>query len=87
VAAPAGGPARAQPLRYLLGDLAAGQAGREQAGGGDGAGVAPAVGDHHGSAQPEQDGSAVALGIEPRGELAQPAALQERADPGGPGGG
>ena len=84
MAAAAGRPARAQSLRDLLGDLAAGQVGREQAGGGDGAGGARAVRDHHGSAQAEQDGSAVALCVEPRGEFAQPAALQERADAGGP---
>ena len=84
MAAAAGGPARAQALRDLFRDLTPGQVGREQAGRGDGAGGARAVGDHHGSAQAEQDSSAVALGVEPRGELPQPAALQERADPGGP---
>jgi len=87
MAAAAGRPARAEPLGDLLGDLAAGQVGREQAGGGDGAGGAGAVRDHHGPAQAEQDGPAVALRIQPRGQLAQPAALQERADAGGPGGG
>jgi hypothetical protein len=84
VGAAAGRPARSQPLRDLLGDLAAGQVGREQAGGGDGAGGARAVRDHHGSAQAQQDRPTVALGVEPRGELAQPAPLQERADASGP---
>jgi len=79
--------ARAEPLGDLLRDLAAGQVGREQAGGGDGAGGAGAVRDHHGPAQAEQDGPAVALRIQPRGQLPQPAALQERTDTGGPGGG
>src|SRR5947207_72025 len=85
VAAAAGRPARAEPLGDLLRDLAAGQVGREQAGGGDGAGGARAVRDHHGPAQAEQDGPAVALRVQPRGQLPQPAALQERADTGGPG--
>ena len=43
--------------------------------------------DHHGPAQAEQDGSAVAVRVQPRGQLPQAAALQERADAGGPGGG
>ena len=85
--APAGAPARAEALRDLLGDLAAGQVGREQAGGGDGAGGAGAVGDDHGPGQAEQDGAPVALGIQPGGEFAKAAALQERADPGDPGAG
>jgi hypothetical protein len=86
MAAAAGGPARTQALRYLFRDLTAGQVGRQQAGRGDSAGGARAVSDHHGSAQAEQDSSAVALGVEPGGELTQPAALQERADAGGPAG-
>ena len=85
--APAGAPARAEALRDLLGDLAAGQVGREQAGGGDGAGGAGAVGDDHGPGQAEQDGAPVALGIQPGGEFAKAAALQERADPRHPGAG
>ena len=87
MAAAAGRAARGKPEGDLLGDLAAGQVGREPAGGGDGAGGARAVGDHHGAAEAEQDRSAVAFRVEPRGELAQPAALQERADPCGPCGG
>src|SRR5208283_3647633 len=74
MAAAAGGPARAQALRDLFRDLTPGQVGREQAGRRDGAGRARAVGDHHGAAQTEQDSSPVALGVEPRGELPQPAA-------------
>jgi len=85
--AAAAGRARAEPLGDLLGDLAAGQVGREQAGRGDGAGRAGAVRDHHSPAQAEQDGPAVALRVQPRGERAQAATLQERADAGGPGGG
>ncbi len=61
--APADGPARAQALRYLIRNFAAGQLGREHAGGGDGAGGTRAVGDHHGSAQAEEHGSAVAFGV------------------------
>jgi hypothetical protein len=85
--AAAAGRTRAEPLRDLLGDLAAGQFGREQAGRGGGAGGAGAVRDHHGPGEAEQDGSAVALGVQPCGELAQATALQERADARGPGGG
>ena len=80
---PAGRPARPEALGNFLGDLTLGQVGREQAGRGDGTRRARAVGDHHGAAQAEQDRSAVALGVHPGGELTQPAALQERADPGG----
>jgi hypothetical protein len=87
VAAAGGRAARAQPLRDPLRDLAAGQVRREQAGGGDGAGGAGAVRDHHGAAQAEQDRSAVALRVEPGAELAEPPALQERADAGRPGAG
>jgi hypothetical protein len=47
-------PPRPEALRYLLGDLPARQVGREQARGGDGAGGARAVGDHHGAAEAEQ---------------------------------
>jgi hypothetical protein len=79
--------ARAEPLRDLLRDLAAGQVRGQQAGGGDGAGGAGAVRDHHGAAQAEQDGSAVALRVEAGAEFTQPPALQERADAGGPGAG
>jgi len=85
--APTRAPARAEPLRDLLGDLAAGQVGREQAGGGDRAGGAGAVGDDHGPGQAQQDGAPVALRIQPGGELAKAAALQERAEPGDPGAG
>jgi hypothetical protein len=53
VAAAGAGAAGAEPLGDLLGDLAAGQVGRELAGGGDGAGGAGAVRDHHGAAQAE----------------------------------
>jgi hypothetical protein len=63
VPAPADRSARTEALRYLFRDFAAGQLGREQAGGGDGAGGTRAVGDHYGSAEAEQDGSAVALGV------------------------
>ena len=79
--------ARAEPLGDLLGDLAAGQVGGEQAGRGDRAGGAGAVGDDHGPAQAQQDGAAVALRIQPRGQLAQAAPLQEGAEPRGRGGG
>jgi len=82
-----GAAARAEALRDLLGDLAAGQVGREQAGGGDGAGGAGAVSDDHGPGQAQQDGSPVALRVQPGGEFAQAAALQERADPRHPGAG
>jgi hypothetical protein len=41
--------------------------------------------DDHGAAEAEQDGSAIALRVEPGGELTQAAPLQERADPGGRG--
>jgi hypothetical protein len=80
-----GAPAGAEALRYLLRDLAAGQVGREQAGGGDGAGRARAVGDDHGPAEAEQDGAAVALRVQPGGQLTQPPALQERAETRRPG--
>ena len=43
--------------------------------------------DHHGAAHPEQGRAAVALGVETGVELAQPAALQQRADPGAAGSG
>jgi len=76
--------ARAEPLGDLLRDLAAGQVRGEPAGGGDGAGGAGAVRDHHGAAQAEQDGAAVALRVQPRAELTQPFTLQQRADAGGP---
>jgi hypothetical protein len=84
VAAAGARAARAEPLGDLLGDLAASQVRRELAGGGDGAGGAGAVRDHHGAAQAEQDGAAVALRVQPGAELAQPLTLQERADAGGP---
>jgi hypothetical protein len=87
VAVPADRAARAEPLGDLLGDLAAGQVGGEQAGGGDRAGGAGAVGDDHGPAQAQQDGAAVALRIQPGGQLAQAAPLQEGAEPRGRGGG
>jgi hypothetical protein len=74
-----------EALRYLLRDLAAGQIGREQAGGSDRAGGARAVRDHHGAAEAEQDSSAVAFRVQPGGQFTEPAALQERADAGGPG--
>jgi len=80
-----GAPARAQALRYLLRDLAAGQVGREPAGGGDGAGRARAVGDDHGAAEAEQDRAAVALRVQPGGKVTQPAALEERAETRRPG--
>jgi hypothetical protein len=75
----------ADPLPDLLGDVASGEAGREHAGGGDGAGGRSAVGDHDGAAQAEQRRAPVRLGIEPGAELAQPATLQQRAHPGGAG--
>jgi hypothetical protein len=87
VPVPAARAARAEPLGDLLGDLAAGQVGSEQAGRGDRAGGAGAVGDDHRPAQAQQDGAAVALRIQPRGELAQAATLQEGAEPCGRGGG
>lgn len=74
-----------EALRYLLRDLAAGQVGREQAGRSDSAGGARAVRDHDGAAEAEQDSSAVAFCVQPGGEFTEPAALQERADTGGPG--
>jgi len=74
-----------EALRYLLRDLAAGQIGREQAGGSDRADGARAVRDHHGAAEAEQDSSAVAFRVQPGGQFTEPAALQERADAGGPG--
>ncbi len=74
-----------EPLHDLLRDLAAGHIGREQAGRSDRAGGARAVRDHHGAAEAEQDSSAVAFCVQPGGEFTQPAALQERADAGGPG--
>jgi hypothetical protein len=77
-------PAGAETLGDFLGDLAAGQVGREQAGGGDGAGRAGPVGDDHRSPQAEQDGSAVALRVQPGGQLTQATALQEGAEPGHP---
>jgi hypothetical protein len=77
--------AGAEPLGDLLGDLAAGQVGREHAGGGDRAGRAGPVGDDHGAAQAQQDGSAVALRVQPGGQLTQAAALQEGAEARGPG--
>ena len=83
-AGPLTGPAGAEPLGDLLGDLAAGQVGGEQAGRGDRAGRAGAVRDDHCPAQAEQDGAAVALRVQPGGQLAQAAALQEGADPRGP---
>ena len=83
---PADRAARDEPLGDLLGDLAAGQVGGEQAGRGDRAGGAGAVGDDHGPAQAQQDGAAVALRIQPRGQLAQATALQEGAEPRGRGG-
>jgi hypothetical protein len=79
--------ARAEPLGDLLGDLAAGQVGGEQAGRGDRAGGAGAVGDDHRPAQAQQDGAAVALRVQPGGQLAQAAPLQEGAEPRGRGGG
>jgi hypothetical protein len=42
------------------------------------------VGDHHGAAEAEQDGPAVAFRVQPGGELPQRPALQEGPDPGGP---
>jgi len=77
--------AGAEPLGDLLGDLAAGQVGREQAGRGDRAGGAGPVGDDHRSPQAQQDRSAVALRVQPGGQLAQAAPLQEGAEPRGPG--
>jgi hypothetical protein len=87
VPVPADRAARAEPLGDLLGDLAAGQVGGEQAGRGDRAGGAGAVGDDHRPAQAQQDGSAVALRIQPGGQLAQAAPLQEGAEPRGRGSG
>jgi hypothetical protein len=85
---PAGGrAARAEPLGDLLGDLAAGQVGGEHAGRGDRPGGAGAVGDDHRPAQAQQDGAAVALRVQPGGQLAQAAPLQEGAEPRGRGGG
>jgi hypothetical protein len=77
--------AGAEPLGDLLGDLAAGQVGREHAGRGDRASRAGPVGDDHGAAQAQQDGSAVALRVQPGGQFAQAAALQEGAEARGPG--
>jgi hypothetical protein len=87
VPVPADRAARAEPLGDLLGDLTAGQVGGEQAGRGDRAGGAGAVGDDHRPAQAQQDGAAVALRIQPGGQLAQAAPLQEGAEPRGRGGG
>ncbi len=69
MAAPAGGPPGTEALGYLLGNLAAGQVRREQAGRSDSAGRAGAVRDHHGTAEAEQDSSSVALGVQPAGEF------------------
>jgi len=77
--------AGAEPLGDLLGDLAAGQVGREQAGGGDRARRAGPVSDDHRSPQAQQDRSAVALRVQPGGQFAQAAPLQERAEARGPG--
>jgi hypothetical protein len=87
VPVPADRAARAEPLGDLLGDLAAGQVGGEQAGRGDRAGGAGAVGHDHRPAQAQQDRAAVALRIQPGGQLAQAAPLQEGAEPRGRGGG
>jgi len=87
VPVPADRAARAEPLGDLLGDLAAGQIGGEHAGRGDRAGRAGAVGNDHRPAQAQQDGAAVALRIQPGGQLAQTAPLQEGAEPRGRGGG
>jgi hypothetical protein len=87
MAGPADAAAGAEALRDLLGDLAAGQVGGEQARGGDRPGRARPVRDDHRPAQAEQHGASVTLRVEPGGELTQAAALQERADPRGPGAG
>jgi hypothetical protein len=63
-------PPWAESLGDLLGDLAAGQVGGEQARGGDRAGGARAVRDDHGAAQAEQGGAAVAFRVQPSGQLA-----------------
>jgi hypothetical protein len=85
MAASADAAAGAEALRDLLGDLAPGQVGGEQARGGDRPGRARPVGDDHRAAQAQQDGAPVTFRVEPGGELTQAAALQERADPRGPG--
>ena len=78
---------RAEPLRDLLGDLAAGQVGRQHAGGRGAAGRGRSVRDDDRALQPEQRGPAVGLGVQPLGELAQAAPLQQRPEPGRPGAG
>src|ERR1017187_6270903 len=80
-----GTPARAEPLPDLLGDLAPGELGSEQARGRDRPGGRPAVRDDDGSLQAEQGRTAIALRVHPPGQLAKPAPLQQRAEPRRPG--
>jgi hypothetical protein len=81
-AALAGG---AEPFPDLLGNVAAGEVPGERAGGADRARGRSAVRDHDAAAEPEQRRAAVALGVEALAQLAEPAALQQRAEPPGPG--
>ena len=76
---------RTEPLVDLLGDLPAGQVRGQHAGGLGAARGRRPVRDHDRALQPEQRGPAVALRVHPLAEFPQPAPLQQRAEPGGPG--
>src|SRR5580704_4341413 len=76
---------RADPRPDLLGDVAAGEVRGERAGGADRPRGRRPVRDDDAAAEPEQGSAAVGVGIDALAELAQPAALQQRAEPPGPG--